>query len=843
MDDVEDQNSPQGSFQQAQNSSARKLNKLTERPNSDPFATRSAVFPQNPNPNDSLAKKYLIKSADSSLETESKRIKEKSKPYRVFSILSKSDIVTNISNKNLRISECSIDSGYQGSSVTSPRDKLLRESGCQAITPLHETSAVIAGDDQTSKQAESRNVLAKPSESPAVSPIEPQRGGLKESAVPDIETMVDGKPNHHRVLVPTTKITNKNLENTTVGLRSEQNNPASLINKKPDRPVPKQRTVFAILQAVSATEANNSLENCEANGSGVKKGEKFLDQDFFSNNSVKTLVNSSTNENKKSSLNGSSCDKLPLIQPKRPQRLAVAQPDSHAPIDLGSPNQRRVKLGVSAIKQLTPNSEKKEGSLFYCVGQVSRGNDVNSRARKTVNTKQILREKYAAAIERSSRAAAKKELDGTHCESDWSMVRRRSMRMMTEFQIFDFKDTVEGEKSTPIVRRKAIVVGETTKAQSKPGFLSCNAKPDTVDESACKNYSVSPSAAVVSKQIFEVESRPKENSRHSKSSLQMVRKFKKNSDNPPQYAGHPLPPPPPSPPKTPPALEKESVFKISPSDSSNIPAELIENPAFGTPVVRPKASIPPDLNLDATKPQQPCYNGLKLSPNSRSAFSPVASVNVTTADGQTTSSGDLNSTISSQDNDLQNTNKTQTNKTEKKRRQSLPQALLSNKQRFLNEFMPNASFYDTKEAATETDPTSELQQHASLCAFQNNAQPIDSVISTETSTVTSYRVPENSIENDLSTFATTEPLFCKIPEDASSDTRRDTKHLRHASGDKVRTSSSTSSNQRANLEHQPVRFNRSERITDVVGALQTAGYLPSNELLQTGNKVTVPLQN
>ena len=129
LDDVEDQNSPQGSFQQAQNSSARKLNKLTERPNSDPFATRSAVFPQNPNPNDSLAKKYLIKSADSSLETESKRIKEKSKPYRVFSILSKSDIVTNISNKNLRISECSIDSGYQGSSVTSPRDKLLRESG------------------------------------------------------------------------------------------------------------------------------------------------------------------------------------------------------------------------------------------------------------------------------------------------------------------------------------------------------------------------------------------------------------------------------------------------------------------------------------------------------------------------------------------------------------------------------------------------------------------------------------------------------------------------------------------------------------------------------------------
>ena len=138
----------------------------------------------------------------------------------------------------------------------------------------------------------------------------------------------------------------------------------------------------------------------------------------------------------------------------------------------------------------------------------------------------------------------------------------------------------------------------------------------------------------------------------------------------------------------------------------------------------------------------------------------------------------------------------------------------------------------------EFEPVAAFQRHASWRKPRRKTEAAETIVSADTETVTSHKAAKttakesNSVPCSSTGFATTEPLFCELPKSDSSS-RQDGKRRRHASASKVKTSS----NHRSGLENEPVRFDKSDKISDVVGALKTAGYLRSNELGQSFSKV------
>ena len=839
--------------------------KITERPNSDPFVScaigSEEIFSGKPRQDSLMPTKYAVKSADSSLENGSKRAKGTSEELRILSVLCKS-------NAGHHISECSIDSGYQGSFIISPKDRLGRELSSQTVTPASPISespveatitntvamkqlvvdhclkrlnpADLGNNDSflSANNHRSANNLskAKQKDGHAIEKIRndflitngAEKDQLNNNRLANVSPC---KPQQQLKSYDRTKATTTTFGESSkadIVSRSEAftqvqtqfNSSASGVGKvNPVRPIPKQRTIFSIVNSYSVEDLASvssvlSSEELKARSGSLVDEKITLNQ--IDGDGQNLSVSRDVEKASGSELVNQQCP----TRPTPPQCLTVIKPNTQSHVDSGSPLQSRVKLGVSAIKQLTPNNERKEGSVFYCSGQVSQAtNDARSRMRKTANTKQLLREKFAAAVERSNAAAAKKEGKADSDENEWSMVRRRSMRMMTEFQIFDFKD---GSASKNLKTRS----GEThfNRKQHRSKTHSSTPKKLNQVEVPPESYSVSPSAATVSKDIFlEKDDTAASTLLQSKPTHSS---FNASKINPTQicYTVESLPPPPPCTSQIP---RKEE----GPITGSSIPVLEVpsKQPVFLAPIIRPKASVPSkqsDELTDHSIQNTAIYHGLKLSPNSKSAFKPVVSSN------------DSNDPTMVTENTKPSDVQLQHTSLEPKCRLSLPQTSLSNKQRFINEFMPDSPLATPKLPLCE-ESLPVFQRDSSMRAPRKN---VEVVAATETTVSQSYSAeksekklssekPEAKKSNEKTEYVTTEPLFSKLPKKESSlveDKRR-----RHASTSKA----TTSAGGRLNLENQPIQFDKSEKLNNVVGALRNAGYLRPTYLPLNTQKV------
>ena len=844
-----------------QESSPMRKGKMCERPYSDPFVTcagqQEDIYSDPCHPK--TTQKYSVKSANSSLETESKKARDKIEQLRAFAAISKP-------NSSLHISECSIDSGYQGSYITSPKDKLGRDHGSQVVSPALYSDLPLVS--VTTKVATNRlgksnlstrqndgtdpctnNDSSKMIEHAKVAVVQRllnPSNDLYHPAIPNKDKMYENggaiPPTHPAKLKCIEEnhyfIDNRNFnQNETLSSPSHVSSTSGVVIPT-SRPVPKQRTVFATVQN-ETTFSTPAARPKDLNIPTLKSTN--LEGENNTNSCNSKLSNSEANATKNNS-------DTPLSNRSFPsQCLTFIKPSPvQTPVDTGSPFQSRVKLGVSAIKQLTPSNEKRDGPSFYCPPSpmTQQANDANSRMQKTANTKQMLREKYAAEVERSSNAAAaiKSKTEEPAQESEWSMVRRRSMRMMTEFQICDSKDGDNAAKSSKSAahRRHGGRMIAMQKQKQKPSSNNITIKQQ---ERPSNTYSMSPSAPRMSKQVFETESdKPSTSKMNTESSVQNLKK-----DGPAMYAGEPLPPPPPSPPRTPSDMEDGVSIPcsftasdrnpISSADRSLKDAEIrTKQPVFIAPLIRPNASHPSPISEDHSA-RSANFKGLKLSPNSRSAFKPVATISTQDNSIQAASSVNMPAQVPLQSHESISA--------EPQRRLSLPPTALSNKQRFLNEFMPDAAnrYNNEPQPRNEPEPVTAFQRHSSWRKPRRNPDLLQPLVS-------AARIPAISNNNNhpvdqpdkkepatisagtSAGFATTEPLFCELPKTDPSSRHND-KRRRHASGSKLKTSS----NHHTNLENQPIRFDKSDKITDVIGALKTAGYLRSTDLAQSYSKV------
>ena len=835
--------------------SPTRRSKPFERPNSDPFVSCSTgsedMFAEGQHPNTSAPSKYSVKSADSSLENESKRAREKIDQIRMIPVLCNP-------NTALHISECSIDSGYQGSFETSPRDRQGRDLASQAdaaSSPINEPPLDPAVNHNSFHHPGKTTHLPKRNNSvdPSLddsSKLKDTRENInsfkKEQNKPNCTDSLNDptKPNHDPNSSEEPKLSHSgqamklnSIDEVKDDINLESNAPVSQ-KKTSDihysnctasvvtRPVPKQRTVFAAMASLNET-SSTSTSNQKLNISPLISPpiEKPLHSDVTTSNANSS---SGPDDSNATCISASSPVKPKYTRPQPPQCLTFLKPNMPGPVDTVSPLQSRVKLGVSAI---TPNSEKREGSVFHCTSQMSHcSNDANARMRKTTNTKQLLREKYAAVIERSAKASKSKSEDSSG-ESEWSMVRRRSMRMMTEFQICDFKDGGGAKKLNSCQKTQSKDQVLASEKHDRHKFDSPTRSRVDSANTPCSSYSVSPSAAVVSKQIFDEKSLGTKTKSHN-----AIHKSKPHvTNNQPNYSREPLPPPPPSPPRTPSDVEDTSSVPYSINISEN---NLLSRPdqkgknetvstkhqVFLAPLIRPKASVVESQKIDKlTSAQKTNFNGLKMSPNSKSAFKPVCTPSY---------SDDQNPPpprSTSSDPDV----------VEPKRRLSLPQTTVSNKQRFLNEFMPNMAAEHASDLHSKTENASNFQRHSSSRKPRCKIESLDSIVSSEIEKVMSHEITgsKETFDDDTACFATTEPLFCELPKE-DDKSHQESKPRRHVSCSKVRTSSVTSPCRQASLENQPIRFDKSDKISNVVGALRTAGYLRSSDLGQSYSRVS-----
>ena len=842
--------------------------KVSERPYSDPFVTCTAnpetIYSESDHPNSKIPTKYSVKSADSSLESESKRCRGKNGHNRIFAVMSKP-------NATLHISECSIDSGYQGSFITSPKDRIVgRELGSQAQTPLSINESALnavltqsmSSRQRKTNHSTTQNDSADPCTNNDSSKVIENAKSFEENkkqqrllnlcldqnspAIPNMDKNVkvsSADPPAHPAKLKCIEenhlfIDNVNLnQDQALSLQSRELKVSSNVMSR-RRPVPKQRTVFATTknQASKTAPAERpkdlripgfeSIIPEECNGKRLRNTfSDHCEATDVAQNNMETPISTTL---------------FPL------QCLTVIKPSPvETPIDIGSPVQSRVKLGVSAIKQLAPDIEKLDGSSFNCALTASQQvSDAKSRMRKTANAKQLLREKFAAAVESSSIAAAKATpTEPDVDESEWSVVRRRSMRMMTEFQIFDCKDgsAVKSQKSAAHRRNggRMIALQKQKQKSSSPVHVRSNAhnRPDNT-------YSVSSSAAQVSKEKFETKVEPSPSRPKAEISIPKGRKVE---DVPATYAGEPLPPPPPTPPRSPNDLDESLSVSCSLStsntnltgsidDYSSKNTEVVAKyPAFVAPLIRPKVSHPEIYSNEpaTSKTQKATFYGLKLSPHSKSAFKPV--LNLGNSDGgQKPVDAIPKISPPNQSKDLASA--------EIQHHVAMSQIALSNKQRFLKEFMPDATnrYFGDLQSREETELVPAFQRHASWRKPRRKTESAKQNASAKTASASSCNVADHvgKTENQPDTsncsvgFATTEPLYCELPKNDSSISHEG-KRRRHTSGSKAKASS----DHHPSLEDQPVRFDKSDKMADVIGALKTAGYLHSNEIGQSFSKV------
>jgi len=849
----------------------------SERPNSDSFATMVESDKDFHSSGPTELSTMSLPHANSTIAQKKFRgLDQQRDPTRTCKSGSGENVrilpVLSHSNATLHTSECSIDSGYQGSSIATPRER-GRELTSQVVTPaspISESPVEAAFTKREDEVAESGGVHCKGGDIEITSVCPTGNSFTAEEAGQDV--FYEGGD-----ALKSNYLTSQHLESLvnarcakskaeTVGIDEEAPEIVRTVCAKPrdpysckkstsscsdsgddllraDRPVPKpRRFAKGATQAEAAcidlaadcdyeaapdSVANPSYEPySEAQTVPKVELQDSVDSDRLKADTMHLLGAPDQDSGSVRVTGGVESDGNPSAPSKQPSVQCITvlkqqqqqQQRFYMTPALSSAVQNRVKLGVSAI-----SAQHREQAMLD-----------EPRQRKTIHhAKQALREKFAAVLEHS---AAKNRNCATiidEDEAESSVIRRRSMRMMTEFQIYDFQDSSVGLSS--------ILQGESGKAALRQPEVSgssliSKSAPGNAENSSCPVVSHSKGTTeAVTVRNASAEERPKRQqfvnsdqktnrSAISQAAPSETRRNAKMTQGS-FHASLPLPPPPPPPPASPPTVANRppSVAESHASVFSEIELVPPKRPTIlhGPPLLRPKAALP-GVSCDLNASQASAVAGKKISPSIGSAFTPVLSASLRSLP--------VKPSPITERYDMHCSAESESGPVEFKRRASLPIGSVSNKGKYLNE---------TQHVETENQPCSssqrpvnddELQQrHAmplrsSLRKTQNKTtEALESIISAEEANVTSYSVYAASKLNcDVA------PVASNSVDRAAAKVTCDGERRRHVSADRGRSSSATRAAARLhNLENQPVRYNRKDNIKQVVSALRSAGYLAS----------------
>nr|XP_002120723.3 uncharacterized protein LOC100187023 [Ciona intestinalis] len=356
---------------------------------------------------------------------------------RILPILSES-------NAALHTSECSIDSGYQDSSMTSPRDR--REQTSLVVTPASPLCESLIEENETvtyiSQRIDDSTTNTETLSRDDCFAMEDRGKSSKTEVVFEANSSL--QPSGQTYL-NTTCI---NLRPVTVDSKPKPRAPRKIVksNDIEVRPVPKHRTVFVKID-------EHPVSTYDVTTTRKKQVTEYSQSVFCNDGGLDTQNNS------------------PQCQ-KADETLDTSVSSSEG-MSTNSPCvQRRVKLGVSAISKPCGNLALQERISIK-----------EGKSRKAAQAKQELRQKFAAVFEKSNIESG--AMEPKVAENEASIVRRRSMRMMTEFQIFDFNEIVSNPDSEKKISNDVIsqLHYSNVSLDTSIGDLSAN-KTDQLQQNA-----------------------------------------------------------------------------------------------------------------------------------------------------------------------------------------------------------------------------------------------------------------------------------------------------------------------------------------------------------------------
>ena len=637
--------------------------------------------------------------------------KDQLQPPRVF----------NDAKVKLHVSECSIDSGYQDANVLSPPEKLNRLSAAVPATHLsdNESENSLTSYETVPKElvrptplstipnvyvihaSKKKNVPSNQIDS-SLPNTEPSSLYVNMNAkASDREYEVSEELNnysHEQVdqtlnLSLLQDVNHKNLPHNRIEERAYLGEMA-LLDKDSPCPFLKQRTLLPTNQPKLnyVERAKHKVQQQKLNERMKKsfvKIEKILDDDF---------------------------------QNVRPD---ITPTFTHSGLSVATRHH-----GVSTFEKnehSRPSTPERASGVLHSDANVVSLNQVKLRNRSSKDPKKLVVQEKQLLTSEDVVVEDKKD--------DFSMIRRHSMRMLQELHIFDFENfdkdqndhgKVQSIDSKGRIQSEKIFLDEldstnpfiassesisTSYAVSPPFAKTFQKKltEKTLPVNAIATTTSMPRTAVADSKISAIpyNLHPRKsvstNLNNSQSSLEAIENFT-FVDLPPVTNCS--------------VVESASITRMSPAKFA----------VFVPSLIRPKPSLPGTSKSQIEAQKRTC-NSLKLHPNSKSAFRPVTPSS-TYCDSHKYSGSTFHSKT------LENGNR-QTF-VELKRRTSLPCMTVSNKQRFLNEFGINSSLCD--------DGERERHLSGGFRDFPAESYPnedfVDSVISTETAKVTSYKLGE-----------------------------------------------------------------------------------------------------
>lgn len=216
-------------------------------------------------------------------------------------------------------------------------------------------------------------------------------------------------------------------------------------------------------------------------------------------------------------------------------------------------NTKKIKMGVSAVMGPHPrnkgfdSSSQEDGAVNNAHKEEKQERDEEKkleyfrRSHHPARAKQEMKKMQKMKMKNNQVSGSDSEMEGS------SALRRRSMRMMSEFRMFDFSDSVKGINSSPKT---------TPNTQMKKKQESDSVKKQTIAKVVEEKQPSSHSAAKPPSHTGETSKKPPIRSNNSNS------KSKKKSEQ--KFGKEPLPPPPLPPPPSPPHEKHYPVQKEAP---------------------------------------------------------------------------------------------------------------------------------------------------------------------------------------------------------------------------------------------------------------------------------------
>nr|CAB3263039.1 uncharacterized protein LOC100187023 [Phallusia mammillata] len=832
--------------------SSPKKAKSNERPNSDSFAS-ALNSEKNFSPRDNQLSTMSLPhtpsigvSAKQQHESHAYRLvsrhtnKVGGENLRILPVLSHS-------NAALHVSECSIDSGYQGSSITTPRER-GRDLTSQVVTPA---SPINESPVESSIDCEKLSATARAASEEAQETVDqvcPKARTGKENCCAEVflqgavgqdSTFLTSKHLESFVRPVKQKLKSRDTLSSLDSLEAGKETPeiAETVRPKPRasnssklstssetneevskaaRPVPKPRSALS----KDSSKGHGVIVGSEQNQLCKDSRRVYTESLVVSKAQVQITDCQTIAEADAMRISTSltqvyavDCDKRSAqatdeqksSKSSQPQCLTVIKQNCGAPAGPGVATavQKRVKLGISAI-----SSQHREQAKIV-------GEDV--KLRKVNNTKQALKEKFAAVLEHSN--AKLKSGQRVEDDSELSVVRRRSMRMMTEFQIYDFKDSSTSLTNllndTPEERKVAdrdCISSSTSNLLTvqSPTSTGLSTSVSSIPKQVANKPSFEPSKVEAPNQTPLNQQEDKNQSAAAEPLLSTSPQVKRGAHviYTSCHGSLPLPPPPPPPPHSPPLVASKPPSVAGSEASLYSELELLAQSSkrptalFQNNLIRPKPALL-GMSCDRGSGQSNGVAGVKISPSAGSAFTPVLSSSLRSLQDKPSPITDRYDVPFCPEPEV-------------KRRISLPMAAVSNRGKVLAEILaPN-----NQSADSENYQNTGLQRRTSLRS-QRKPDHLESVISAEQAHVTSYSLyNQQPIENAPNQSY----QQAKPNKHASNSYDRVEDRRRPASSDRTRSSSANRSNKH-DLENQPVRYNRSDNIKHVISALRTGGYL------------------